>query len=92
MQIHPVENIFTKLGLSKLFLNKFLYSVCQKATYLLIYLEIEKLYTTTRFQKQEKACVIWVKTLKEHTRSLYYLDLKSTGNSLSHALVEGYKE
>lgn len=23
MQIHPVENIFTKLGLSKLFLNKF---------------------------------------------------------------------
>lgn len=43
------------------------------------------------FSKAREVCVIWVKTLKEHTRSLHYLDLKWAGDSLSHALVEGYK-
>ena len=91
MQIHPLENIFTKLGLSKLFLNKFPLLSMSKG-YIPINLSGNwKTIHHNSFSKAREACVIWVKTLKEHTRSLYYLDLKWTGNSLSQALVAGYK-
>ena len=50
-----------------------------------------KIYKPTLIFKAKEACIIWVKTLKEHTCCSYYMDLKWTGNSLSPALVEGYK-
>lgn len=87
------KDIFTRLGLSKLFLKQTFSTQFTKwpQTHLWIYLEMEKIYKPKLIFKAKEAYIIWVKTLKEHTCCSYYMDLTWTGNSLSPALPEGYK-